>query len=291
MPRLFTLITAAAAAVLLSGGCRDGGNASVPADALVDVDGSILTRSEVDRHIRAGLSAEDSAEVSRAYIRSWIDARLIEGVVSTEVDMAEIDRLTAEYRSELIMAQYRRSMAMQASDGIFSDDTLRAFYESHLSDYVLERPILKGIYLKVPEDAPKLKQLRRLYTSEKSGDIDRLEKEALGSAIHYDYFRDTWIDRQQIETRIPIDFTDAVLESIARQKPLDVKSDGFVYLLSISDYLPAGATMPFEAARPLVKERILAARRVAYDTRLRNDLLNKSVSDGTVRFFGANPLK
>lgn len=278
------------AASLLLGACSTKGP-EIPADALVTIGGRSLCRSDLSPHIRPGLSAADSTELARAYIRSWIDARLIAEVASAEVDMDEVERLTDEYRNELIKAQYRRVMASQASTGIFTEDSLKEYYDSHLADFVLERPMLKGIYIKVPDQASELASLRRLYKSDRPQDIDRLEKAALSSAVHYDYFRDRWIDLEQIEKRIPVDLTGEEGAGIAARKPVEVSSGGFTYLLSVSDYLAAGATMPYEAARPLVRERLLAARRIAYDATLRNALFNRAIEDGTIIFNGSNPLK
>lgn len=284
-------IVAAASAMLLAAACGGGGDASADADVLVVAGNGTLTRSQLHAAMPAGLSSEDSTTFARAYIREWIDARLIADVAAEEVDRDEIERLVDEYRNGLIMAQYRRAMARKAGDGIFADDTLRAYYDAHPDDYVLDRPLVKGIYLKVPDDTKNLATLRRLYKSEQPADIDRLEKAALGEAIHYDYFRDRWIDWEQIETRIPVDFSAADMASIMAHKPVDVTSGGFVYLLSVSDCLPAGSPMPFEAAKPYIRERLLSLSRIEYDKRLRNELLNNALTDGTVRFPGTNPLK
>lgn len=197
--------------------------------------------------------------------------------------MEQIERLTREYRDELIMTQYRRAMSRQAQEGEFAEDSLRAYYEAHKDDFKLERPLVKGVYLKVPDDAPNLAQIRRLYRSDKPGDIDKLEKAALGTAIHYDYFRDSWIDWEQIENRIPLDLASGDVSDIARRRYIEIESQGFTYLLSISDYLAPGAGMPYEAARPLVRDRLLNQRRRAYDSRLLNDLYQRALDDGLMQ--------
>lgn len=275
------------AAALLTAACSRGGSVSIPADTLATCGNDCLTRTELQRSMPAGLTADDSTLFARAYIRNWLESKLIAAVAVDEIDMAEIDRLTEEYRQSLITAQYRRSMARQASDGIFSPDTVKAYYDEHREDFAIERPLVKGVYLKVPQDARELATLRRLYKSERPVDIDKLDKAALGSAIHYDYFRDRWVDQEQIENRVPAD----IAASLAARKPVDITSGGFVYLLSINDYLPAGSTMPYEAAVPLIRERLLTQRRIAYDEQLRNELLARAIADGTVTFPGQNPLR
>lgn len=278
-----TRITVAAAFALAISGCTRNGDNAFPADAVATVGNEAITHADIATAMPAGLSATDSVTFAKAYVRAWIERHLVEQVAAEEVDMEEIDRMTADYRSELIMAQYRRAMAGQA-DGFFAEDSLKAYFDTHKGDFRLERPLIKGIYLKVPDDAPNLNTIRKLYKSARPDDIDRLEKAANSSAIHYDYFRDTWVDLEQIETRIPIDFTSATLAKVIGKHPIDVTSQGFVYLLSISDVLPAGSIMPFETARPLVQERLLALRRRAYDKKLMKDLYNQAVADGTVKF-------
>ena len=55
------------------------------------------------------------------------------------------------------------------------EDSLRAYYNSHNREFILERPLVRGIYLKVPDDAPNLGVIKRLYRSSRRDDIDRLE--------------------------------------------------------------------------------------------------------------------
>lgn len=276
------LYTVALAGVLLLGGCRGGDSASVPADAIATVGGATLTRAELNRNLPSALNAADSAALARAYVRNWIDQRLIEQVAAADVDIEEIDRLTADYRRELIMSRYRHEMARRADAVEFADDSLRAYYDTHGGDFTLERPLMQGIYLKVADNAPQINVLRRLYKSERPVDLDRLEKEAPAAASHYDYFRDRWVDWEQIENRIPADFGESDVAAISSGRPFELNSGGYVYLLKISDVIPAGHIMPFETARPLIRERMLTARRRAFDSRLRNDLYESALATGTL---------
>ena len=236
-------------AVILTGAasCSRDGDSRIPSGAIVRVGDSWLTRSDLRREMPAGLSAEDSLKFVRAYIAGWVDSRLISELASSDVDMDEIDRLTADYRNELIMNAYRNRMAADAVDGYFAEDSLRAFYEAYRADFVTVHPMVRGVYVKMPADSRKLPAVRKLYTSGKQDDIDRLEKAVLGAAIHYDYFRDRWVDWEQIESRIPYDFGTGGAEAAASRGKLDVTEGGFTYLLEITDYLPAGSAMPFEA--------------------------------------------
>ena len=178
----------------------------------------------------------------------------------------------------------------EVPDSLFnvSDSDLRAYYNSHNREFILERPLVKGIYLKVPDDAPNLAVIKRLYRSGRRDDIDRLEKEVLTSAIHYDYFRDKWVDWEQIESHIPYDFGASGDKFLSERTHFETSAGGFTYLLEINDLLPAGAIMPFENARQMITDRLNANRRREYDERLRRDLYDEALKSGKLESFVDN---
>lgn len=251
---------------------------------LAALDGQTLTVTQLREAVPAGLSEEDSTRLAQAFIRNWIETRLVERVASERVDMDEIDALTAQYRRDLIAQRYR-DMLFARTPGAqeFGDSVVADYYERHSADFVLERPMIRGVYVKLPDGAPELPAIRRIYRSTRPQDIDRLEKEVLGSAIHYDYFRDHWIEWEQVEARIPYDFGPKPADYVRSHHNLDVSLGGFTYLLEISDLLPAGSPMPLEIARPLIEDRLLAERRQSYDAAMRRRLYDDALNSGRLK--------
>ncbi|MDE6831857.1 MAG: hypothetical protein K2J07_03890, partial [Muribaculaceae bacterium] len=160
MTRLFSKLSLIGL-LLLAVGC------SKPApdiDALLvaRVGQSRLTKNDIAQLITPGMSAEDSVKLVRSYVKSWIESRVMsEMAVKSIPDMTVIDRMVDDYRNELIAWEYRRLMFNQHGNVTFSDDTLRSYYNTHKSLFVLERPIVKGVYIKVASDSPSLKVIRR----------------------------------------------------------------------------------------------------------------------------------
>lgn len=251
-------------------------------DVIAIVGSRTLKAAQLSKDLPAGLTTNDSLRYVRAYVKEWVESQLISDIASRNIDMADIDRITEDYRRRLIMMEYRRQMYRAHADEI-PDDSLRAFYEANKSEFVLERPMVRGTYLKVPDDVANLRVMRRLYQSDKEADADQLEKEVLIGAIHYDYFRDRWVDWEQIETRIPYDFGAKPSAWPVPRRHLDTSSGGFTYLLYITEVLPVGATMPYEGAREDILVRMLNADRRAFDARLLQDLWKVSQQNGDLR--------
>lgn len=280
---LAVAVGAVSAMTLISCGGETDDKAGSP--VIVKVGKSVMTQADLIKALPLGLNTADSAAFASAYIRRWINARLITDIAASEIDMDDINRLVDEYRNRLIEMEYRKRMGDAHTSTTFSDDSLRNYYVSNNSDFVLERPMLQGVYLKVPENASNLAQIRRLYRSDKQSDIDRLEKEILTSAVHYDYFRDKWVDWEQIELHIPYDFGSDPEAFLKGRDHFEITAGGFVYLLDIKDVLPKGAFMPFDNAKTMISERLNAQKRRLYDASLMKNLYDKSVSDGKIQLF------
>lgn len=277
--RAFAYLAASLAVAMTA--CHGGADKKAPADALVVINKEWFTPADLKAVMPGGLSAEDSAKFAKAYIRSWIDTEIISQLAAKEIDTKEIDKMTRQYRNELIMLEYTRRMADEKAALDIAEDTIKAYYEDHKGEFVLKRPLVKGVYLKLDDESKSLPAARKLYRSRKENDIDKLDKSRLDGAVHYDYFRDRWIEWDQIEMRIPYDFGPA--DAFLRQRQsVDTSVDGFTYLLDISDVLHTGQPMPYEVARELIIDRMRFYARRRYEDNLKRELYEAATADGDI---------
>lgn len=274
------ILTGAIAATVALGACSRKEKELADGE-IARIGGEVLTDADLQRATPAGMSEVDSVAFVDAYINNWVADRLIIHEAARLIkDTDEINRLTEEYRRDLIMWEYRR-MAVNADPGLqLTDADISDYYAAHPAQMTLDAPMVRGIYIKMESDDPALKNVRRLYGSTDSDDIDRLEKIGIKSAIHYDYFRDKWIPAEQILTKIPADLTAAGLR---KGLQFETERDGFTYLLSVSDLLPAGSTMPLEAAEPRIREALDAIRRSNLDAKLLARLRSDALKSGALK--------
>lgn len=279
-----TTVAATLIALLLpiTTGCSQP-NLDQDPDLIARVGKQRLIKSDLERVLTPGLNSDDSTRLARAYVKSWIDARLMSEIAARNIpDMSLIDQMVEDYRNELITWEYRRLMFSQHGDLDFPEDTLRAYYETHRKNFVTEHPLVKGVYVKIADNSPSLARVKKLYTSTRDADIDRLEKQDLQGLIHYDYFRDRWVDWDQIETRIPYDFGASPEEFLSTHKHIEIKSNGFVHLLDISEYLKSGSIMPYEKAVELIQRDLFNLKRKEYDAQLKLDLMSEGLNNGSI---------
>ena len=253
-------------------------------DVLASVGTSMLTVDDLRDNTPLGLSSEDSVLFCRAYIKQWIDSRLVSEIAVRNISGTEkIDKMVEEYRNDLIMKEYKRLMYEENGGRWFSVDTLKSYYDNHKSDFILKKPLVRGIFLKLPQDAPRLQDVRKWYCSDNSDDIERLEKYTLQDAVQYDYFRDRWTDWNDIQNHIPMDFGGSPDMFLKKNDNFEMTRDGYTYLLSVSEYLPSGSEAPFELVEESIKDLFANENRVEYDRMLRKLLFERGVKSGDVK--------
>lgn len=246
-------------------------------DVAARVKSAVLKNADIERALPLGLAGADSAAFVSDYIDRWIVNELISEIAAKNIhNLDEIDRLTAEYRRNLIMDEYRRLKVEQDTSLAVTQAQIEDFYANYGGEMRLEEPMIRGIFIAISNTSPQLPGIRRRYASTKADDIEKLEKIGLTEAVKYEYFRDRWVPLSSITDRIP------GKPAVNRKgQNIEISDETTAYLLSVSDFLPAGASMPLSAAEPEIRSRLEAARKLELDAKLKSQLYNQAIKKGT----------
>ncbi|MDE6532504.1 MAG: hypothetical protein K2M27_03095 [Muribaculaceae bacterium] len=283
------LLSACLSFVMALSSCGEKKEISGTDDILVSVGDSTLTLSDVVRRIPVGIEKEDSMILFRSIVDGWIEERvLIDMAMAKLPELDEIERKVSQYRNRLIVAEYLGKLR-NGSKFKVDRDSVRLFYEAHKGELMTETPLVKGIYLKVSENSGPLADIRRCVYDASDESVDELEKNWMGAAIQYEYFKEEWVDWEVIADQIPYRFydPDAFLSSTNN---FETTCNGFTYLLHISDYLPSGSEMPYEFASERISAMLEQAKVSSYQEALVRALVQKAMSEGKLVAFGYDPL-
>ncbi len=240
------------------------------------VGSSKLSFEEVEKSLPLGVSGEDSATMAEDYITRWIVDELVSEIAANNIhNLEEIDRMTADYRRNLIMEEYRRLKLEEDTSLAVSRQQIEEFYANYGGEMRLREPMVRGIFISVSSNSSQLPAIRRYYTSGKSDDIEKLEKVGLTEAVTYEYFRNRWMPVSTITDRIPGKPTVTY-----KGQKIDLTDGEMTYLLSVSDFLPSGASMPLSIAEPEIRKTLEQSRNREIDAQLNSQLYNKAIKDG-----------
>ena len=171
---------------------------------LVEVSGKFLYQEDLQGALPLNLSSDDSVLFAESYIRNWIeDALLFDKAEDNVRDSERIKELVENYRKALVMHVYQEELVKQRLSEEITSAEVEKYYEENKSLFVLENPIVKGVFIKVPLQSSGLADVRRWYKKNTQDAIEKLEKYSLRNAVTYDYFNDQWRPLEEIEAMIP----------------------------------------------------------------------------------------
>ena len=255
---------------------------------LVGVDGHFLYEEDLQAVLPAGLSSDDSLLFADDYVRNWVEEVLLYDKAEENIpDNAEVERLVANYRKSLILHIYQQALVHQKLSAEVTEADVEAYYRDNLNLFKVDRPLIKGLFIKVPLKAPRLADVRRWYRSERQDAVEHLEKYGLRNAVKYEYFYDKWLPAADVMARLPEG--GAGIEAALRQKrPVELTDTAFHYFLNVTDYRAVGEEEPYEVARSHARELLLNIRQVEFMRRMREDLYRRAVENKEITYYKDN---
>jgi hypothetical protein len=167
------------------------------------------------------------------------------------------------YRKALIIHTYQQALIDQKLSPNLPEQDITDFYEKNKNLFVLERPLIKGLFVKVPLEAPHLNEVRKWYKTETYEAVENLEKYSLQHAISYDYFYDKWKAVSDVLGKIPIKEENPE-EYIHANRYVELQDTAFYYFLNVTDYRQKGDEEPYDFARPSVKDMLINLRKIDF---------------------------
>ncbi len=263
--------------------CRNGLQSQE--DVLVQIGDDMLSRQELAMAMPENLSPVDSTEFVERFIRRWIGETLLYQQAERNIpDLERIESLTEQYRRDLIVFEYRKRLLNERVDDIYSEQELQEYYDSHAQLFRLREPIVKGLFLKVPEHTHDLAHLKKWYSSSQPNAVENIEKYVLKNAVVYEYFYDKWVPFKEIANNIAYDFGDPEAFLKGNTK-LEINKEGYWYLLNLTEYSLAGEVMPYEFARTQIQEILINNNRLTFNRELEEELFREAEEAGNIKRF------
>ena len=257
------------------------------ADVLVRVKDRTLARSDIKAQIPRGISSADSLLLAENLEKKWVKDVLVYDVALRNLEAeekVEVDRLVEEYRHSLIRYRYQEQLIKEKLSAEFQESDKLKYYEENQKKFILEKALIKGLFLKIPIDAPGLSDVKGWYRSTSESSLEKIEKYSVQNANIYDYFYDKWVDFDQVMDNLPIHIPTATT-FLRSNKFAAVRARLYCYLLNIKEFLPVGTIAPFEYVSPQIVEMLTNQRKLDFLRKVEEELYNDAVSDGNVEFY------
>ena len=256
---------------------------------LVEVNGKFLYQEDLQAALPLNLSKDDSVLFAESYVRNWIeDALLFEKAEDNVRDSEKIKALVESYRKALVMHAYQEELIKQQLAEEIKQEEIVDFYEKNKSLFVLENPIAKGLFIKVPLQSSGLGDVRRWYKKNTQDAIEQLEKYSLRNAVTYDYFYDQWRPLEEIGAMMPIQKWEAESRNLVQNRNVELKDTAFHYFLHVEEYQEKGEQKPLDFAQEEIKEILINLKRVEFINRVKEDLYFQASDKNEIIYYYLN---
>ena len=244
-----------------------------------------MTRGDLEREIPDRLKSKDSALFADNYIKQWVDDQLLYDVASRNIpDKENIDRMVERYRQELVIFEYQKHLLNEKLGKEISEEAMNVYYEKNHDKFKLHSAIIKGLFLKVPENSPQITRLKKWYKSNTPEAVENIEKYGLHNAVIYEYFYDKWVSFDEVMDNIPYS-VEREADFLRTHKNIELNHKGYWYFLNISVYQLKGEQMPFDFAKAQIKEILMNQKKMNFLKEVKDELYQDALKEKEIEYF------
>lgn len=236
--------------------------------------------SEIDEMINASTSADSLNQVN-TYIESWLKQNVLLNEAEAKFpDNVDIDKMVDDYRSSLLLYNYRQKLIEEALDTSISREQESEYYNSNMEQYLLQTPICKGRIAQVPDNAPKLEKFYRSWKkSDSTAVFSYLEKHATSSIDQLD----KWISVDQFLSMLPKGLFQE--KDLMKKGDLQKHKDTYEYFIKIYDVVDKSEIAPLDYVRENIRKVIIHKRKQELLENIEQDLYEDYLTANKIRVY------
>ena len=218
---------------------------------------------------------EDSASLVGRYVDTWVKKQLLlaEAASQMDIDEAELERKILDYRYALIVYEFEKNYVNQEIDTDVDEDEIEAYYQEHQQNFELKQNIIKGVYAKVPQEAPRVGRLRKLFQGELDDDArEEIRSYCLSFASAYSLDDSTWYNFEEIIANTPLVSIPNKVQFLQKNEFIETSDDIYVYFVKVQDYKISDQISPLEFVKDDIVKIVTNQRKVALTQQLEEDI-------------------
>lgn len=233
--------------------------------------------------VTSGLTGEDSLRAAESYTEQWV-RRQVRAREATRVfsgEIQEVERMVEEYRTSLLVSRLEQNYLSTRLDTLVSDSVVKAYYDEHREEFVMDRTIVKGRIVRLPDSyrqSVKLFNLMGKKGAEEQQDfLDLCEKNNLEL-----YTFDSWVDFDEFLSYLPVRRGKSNEALLSKSKIHEMADADSKYFIEVSAVTKKGERAPYERVAETVRRMLYGRRRSELLQNFSDSLYSAAVSEGVI---------
>ncbi|MBS1682346.1 MAG: peptidyl-prolyl cis-trans isomerase [Bacteroidetes bacterium] len=255
--------------------------------AIARVNNALLYQDDLKGIVPEKTTKDDSAARINAYVNSWVRKQLLmqEALKTISIDEADVERKVQEYRYSLIGYQFQNYYIHQHLNDSVSETEIETYYQQHLDNFILKQNIVRGTYIKVQKDAPRIKRIKDLMFSVKEKEIAELKSYCLGFSAAYHIADSSWIEFDKLTVNSPLADIPNKIQFLQSYNYYETNDQAYLYFLKVDGYKIIDNVSPLEFVRQDIKNIIINKRKVELAKKLEDEVYENAAKQKDFEIF------
>lgn len=263
------------------------GEVKPEAQPMASVGDIFLYPKDIEGIVPSGISKEDSINMIDRHVKSWVKKQLLisEAQKQLTFDEVELERRVLDYRYALMMHEFEKLNIARNIDTFISEEETEAYYQANIENFELKQNIIRGYFIQLSKDAPKLGRFRYLLKSNSEQDIEELKSYAFsyGTKVHLD--DSIWVNFEDVINSTPLIDIPNKTDFLRRNTYHEIPDDNYIYFLKISQFKIQNDTSPLEFVRDDIQKIILNKRKVKLSKELEEDIYKNALENEDFKIY------
>ena len=281
MGKFFRIIVLFVCSAALGVSCRQI-NTLFEEETVAKVGDAKLSLSEVSTIFTPGLTPQDSLKLLERYVDAWVKRQLkIQKAEELFPEAApDIERLLEDYRSSLLSYRLDQYYVDTRIDTVITAQEVETYYDEHRPDFVLDRAIVKGVIVRLPDNHRQKAKIKELMAGSGEAYQDFLD---LSRKNGFEVQEITaWTDFADFLNMLPTTKLRDYDELLSKTGVQEMKDGQDLYYVLITSHLGAGDSSPLERVGETIRRVMLNQRRQDIIRNYEDSIYNVAINSKTV---------
>ncbi len=255
-------------------------------EPIAQVGNQVLTTEELSKNIPDYLDDTDSSLWADDYIKRWVQSELLllKAEENLKADMKDVSKELDEYRNSLIVYRYKNELMKQKMDTAVNEADILKYFNENRESFILNRNIVKAIYIKVPVEVSNPENIKDLCVSNDPEQLAKLNEYCISYAKTYDRFNDQWIAAEMVLKNTPVEITNQQ-HFLERNRFIESSDMNYYYLVCIRDYRLSGKAPPLDYVYNDIRNLILSKQKMQFLKQIEKDVYKDGLDNKKVKIF------
>ena len=277
------------AALLALVACRELPDYLVGSNTLARVGRNELSITEVKQAIPSNLKGEDSVAFAKHYVDKWLvrQLKIEEADELFPGSVNDIEKMVVDYRQTLLTGKVDQYYVEKLMNNELSDKDIAEYYNTHKSDFTLDRTLVKGRILRFDgayRQSKRLKeQMRKASASPADAKTfsDVCEKNGF---VLTDY-RSEWINFSDFLANLPTTRSQDYDPLLDKMDIQEMEANGTRYYFDFTSVCRKGNVAPLESVSENIRRILLTQRRSEIIKTHEEEIVKRASDEGHARIY------